>query len=38
MEDDTFIEKFGGIASSLGSLSDAEIQEMVFMERLKKHS
>ncbi len=38
MEDDTFIEKFGGIASSLGSLSDAEIQEMVFMERLNKHS
>lgn len=37
-EDDAFIAKFGGIASSLGSLSDVEIQEWVFMERLKKHS
>ena len=37
-EEDRFISKFGGIASDFGSMSDAEIQELVFLERLKKHS
>jgi hypothetical protein len=36
--EDRFIFKFGGIASDFGSMSDAEIKELVFLERLKKHS
>jgi hypothetical protein len=36
--EDRFISKFGGIASDFGAMSDAEIKELVFLERLKKHS
>lgn len=35
---DEFIVKFGGLISGYATLSDAQIQEMVNQERLKKHS
>lgn len=37
-DDDVFIAKFGGIASGLGNLTDAEIRDLVYTERMKKHS
>ena len=35
---DEFIVKFGGLISGYATLSDAQIQELVYQERLKKHS
>jgi hypothetical protein len=37
-DDDVFIAKFGGIATGMGNLTDAEIRDLVYMERIKKHS
>ncbi|MEY4192241.1 MAG: hypothetical protein RJA00_472 [Bacteroidota bacterium] len=34
---DEFIIKFGGLISRYAALSDAQIKEMVYQERLKKH-
>ena len=36
-DDDVFITKFGGIASGMGNLTDAEIRDLVYTERMKKH-
>jgi hypothetical protein len=36
-DDDVFIAKFGGIASGMGNLTDAEIRDLVYTERMKKH-
>jgi hypothetical protein len=35
---DEFIAKFGGLLSGFETHSDAQIQELVHQERLKKHS
>ena len=37
-DDDVFIAKFGGIATGMGNLTDAEIRDLVYTERIKKHS
>ena len=37
-DDDVFIAKFGGIATGMGNLTDAEIRDLVYTERMKKHS
>ena len=37
-DDDVFIAKFGGIATGMGNLTDAKIRDLVYMERIKKHS
>ena len=37
-DDEVFIAKFGGIATGMGNLTDAEIRDLVYMERIKKHS
>jgi hypothetical protein len=36
-DDDVFIAKFGGIASGMGNLTDAEIRDLIYTERMKKH-
>jgi hypothetical protein len=37
-DDDVFIAKFGGIATGMGNLTDGEIRDLVYRERIKKHS
>jgi hypothetical protein len=37
-DDDVFIAKFGGIATGMGNLTDAEIRDLVYTEQIKKHS
>jgi hypothetical protein len=37
-DDDVFIAKFGGIATGMGNLTDGEIRDLVYTERIKKHS
>lgn len=36
--DDVFIAKFGGIVTGMGHLTDPEIRDLVYSERMKKHS
>ena len=37
-DDDVFIAKFGGIATGMGNLTDTEIRDLVYTERIQRHA
>jgi hypothetical protein len=37
-DDDVFIAKFGGIATGMGNLTDGEIRDLVYTQRIQRHA